>query len=187
MEITNELKNIFIEQINNNEINLNNFKKSIHKIYELVNPILSKIIINSSNCFFNLEATKNYLPSDYSNIICSDFIYNRFVSILDYDAIDYYMENNTMLAKEIFEYIDLDLDLNYFKNFTLDVIEFNIIKLYSNVCKGMYKYDYIPHINNAIIYKYDLDIGYKDVEDYKQKIKPIIPKLTQISNIKKNL
>lgn len=187
IEITNKLKNTFIELINNTEININNFKKSSHKIYELVNPILSKIKINSSNCFFYLEATKNHFPSDYSNIICSDFIYDRIVSILGYEAINYYMENNTMLAKEIFEYIDLDLDLNFFKNYTLDAIEFNLVKLYSNVCEGLFKYDYIPHINNAIIYKYDLDIGYKDVEDYKQKIKPIIPKLAQISNIQKNL
>lgn len=187
IEITNELKNIFIKQIENNVINLNNFKKSSHKIYELINPTLSNITINSSNCFFYLKATKNFFPSDYSNIICSDFIYNCVISILGYEAINYYMDNNIMLAKEIFEYINLDSSLDYFNDYALDVIEFNLVELYSNVCEGKYKYDYILHINNAIIYKYDLDIGYKDVEDYKQKIKPIISKLAQISNIKKNL
>ena len=102
---------------------------------------------------FYLEATKNIFPSDYSNIICSDFIYNHIIYILGYDVIDYYMENNTMIAKELFEYIDLNSNLNYFNNYTLDAIEFNLVKLYSNVCEGKYKYDYILHINNAIICK----------------------------------
>lgn len=186
METINILENIFIELVNNNVLNeLNNFIKSNEFIFKIIN--CKNVNINSSNCFFYLEATKKNYLCDYKNFICSDYIYNNVINILAYDAIDYYIENDIMLAKEIFEYINLDLDIKYFKQYTEDVLKYNLIKLYSNVCEGKYKYDYIIHINNAIKFKYELNVGYKDIEDFTIKIESIISRLAQISNIKCNI
>lgn len=50
--------------------------------------------------------------------------------------------------------------------------------------KGSYSKDYIPFIKNIILIKHDVEVKYKDIEDFKIKIKPIIPELLKVPELK---
>jgi len=198
-----EHKDILMNVIKNKHFEFNKYTQSSILLYKWIkkNKKISTTI-NNTNCFFYLEATKklfipdfkfdnndnnnnnndNNYSQDYIEIICSDYIYNYAVNVLGSIAVNYYMDNNTMLAREIYINIDPNKTIDYFKNFASDVIEYNFAKLYDNICKGLYTQDYIPLIKNIIFIKHNINVKYKDLEDFKIKIKPIIPELLKVQN-----
>jgi hypothetical protein len=195
-------KNIFdkekiwlIELLEKKNFIFNKFIKSSHLLYEFVKKnTQGKIKVNHYNYKFYLEASRKLIISnnkiydqewkqDYKDIICSDFIYKYTIDILGSIAVYYYMDNDTMLANEILQNIDIYKSIKYFADFESDVIQYNLVKLYENISKGLYSEDYIPLIKNIILIKHNIDVKYKDVDDFEFKIKPIIPKLLKVPTL----
>ena len=161
----------FIKYNSVGKINVN------HTNYETYLKLLRKLICSNEQIYIE------ELKQDYINVICSDYIYNYVLNILGFIAIYYYIDNNTMLAKEILENIDINKSITYFKDFESDIIEYNLVKLYENISKGIYSKDYIVYIKNIILIKNKIEVKYKDIDDFKIKIKSIIPELLKISNL----
>lgn len=189
-------KNNLITTLDCKNVIFNKFIKSSELLYEfIIKNSQNKITVNHINYMFYLSVLKKLINSnnvmdkeelmqDYKNILCSNYIYNYMINIFGSIAASYYINNNTMLAKEILQNIDINKSISHFVGFETDVVEYNIIKLYSNVSNGLYSDDYIPLIKNIILIKHNIEVKYKDTDDFISKIKPIIPELLKIIQLK---
>jgi hypothetical protein len=187
-----DYKDFMIQIIGNTNFKLNKFINSSDLLFNfIIKNTSGKIIVNHENYMFYLESLRKLISSNkitnkeeyeqnYKNIICSDYIYNYTINILGSIAVNYYIDRDTMLAKEILQKIDTEKLITHFTGFESEVIEHNLIKLYENISKGLYSNDYIPLIKNIILIKHNVEVKYKDIEDFKIKIKPIIPELLKV-------
>jgi hypothetical protein len=169
-----------IYKTNNYQYLLNSFPKSLKLLYQII-PI-DKNKVGESSRFFYLSITKIHYPNDYVQVIKSKFIYNHVLNIIRMIALKYLANTNTDIAIEILEKTDVTkISPGFFGEFYNDVLEIGLIKAYEDICNGNFSDDTIPTIINTIIYANNLNIKYKDIDDFVDKIKLIISKLVELS------
>lgn len=189
LQTTNTIKinNFLINKINTYEYEYikDNFPKSIPYIYKLACVSTQKV--TSSNVIFYLNVTKLYFPKDYEKVLRSKYLYYLILNKLYIIAMYILASTNTDISNEIFDKIDCnngnndELINSKYSKFYDDILLIGLIKSYEIMVYGTFKDDLLPIVLNTIISHYKLEIEYKDIDDFKKKIKSIIPKLNNIN------
>ena len=187
MKILSTTSTVKINQFIANKINstdynyiLNNFPKSIPYIYKFAS--INTQSINLSNANFYLNVTKSHYPKDYEKVLRSSYFYNLNLDKIYIISTYLSSKTNTYISNEIFLKIK-NFNVKIIEDFSDDILLANLVKSYEYIIYGTFKDDLLPIVINTIISYYKLEIKFKDIDDFKNKIKTIIPKLKIISNI----
>ena len=180
------IRNFFIDKINfvNYNSYASDFQNSLHLIYKIIPIYINKL--NSFNVFFYLDITKKYYPDDYVQVLKSDYL-NKWALNLVYILGLYYLSKSdtnlceSNLLKKI-NFCD-NLGLVCYNIFSNDILESYLITCYESIINGTFKDEFIPVIINTIITSNGVEIQYKNLNDFTNKIKNIIPKISKFTNI----
>ena len=173
----------------------NDFPNSLPYMYKYVS--IDNHIIKSTNIKFYLDITKKYYEKDYEKVLRSSYLYNLALNHIYVVTMYLSSYNNTEISREIFNKIDYyiysDICTDKYiiihdKNYDDDILFTCLVKSYEYVIYGTYKDDIIPLIINIIISHYKLKILHKNIDDFKNQIKKIIPEIKKNCEIhqKKN-
>jgi hypothetical protein len=190
LQTTNTIKinNFLANKINTNDYKYfqDNFPNSIPYIYKLASVSTQKV--NSSNAIFYLNVTNSYFPKDYEKVLRSGHLFDLILNKLYMISMYILSNTNTDVSNELFNKIDFTMInnesiKNKYSKFYDDILLIGLVKSYEFIVYGTFNDDSLPIVINTIISHYKLDIEYRNIDYFKNKIKTIISKIKQISNI----